>query len=455
MKHLLFLSALVVILFSCKKEVSQNAHGSSFLSNIKYQLKDSISANDFEQLDFNNTVITNYIDNDLSLLRIPFTNKNIAADFVLLRIEKNQRFSLGKIINLTRNKSDLSSKGLLQFNGNINIFSLKRNLITTSLITNGYIEAFNNSKNITSKEAVVELTKLPEIIIYCRYPSSGKYASMTDFFNLHNIFSGSGGGTNGTGAGGYTGVGSGGYYSAGNPFGTSGGHGGGGGSPAPNNEEPILIDYEPVENLAAIEIQKYLNCFSSVPDAGSTCTIKILTDIPVDKDPNAFFDWPNGSPGHTFLQITKVNGNQSVQQNIGFYPIKGWKNALTTAPTDGKFVDNYGHEFNASLTMELTPEKFQHTLTYIQYLANFRKYDIDEYNCTDFALEVFNYQRGGNQLTIPMYDIPGGTAINGTATPQGLYQKLTAMKQLGNADSKNITIPGVKGFAGSSNGPCN
>ena len=71
MKHLLFISAMVVILFSCKKEISQNADSSSLISKIKYQLKDSISANDFEQLDFNNTVITNYIDNDLSFLRIP------------------------------------------------------------------------------------------------------------------------------------------------------------------------------------------------------------------------------------------------------------------------------------------------------------------------------------------------------------------------------------------------
>ena len=86
MKHLLFLSALVVVLFSCKKEISQNADSSSLISKIKYQLEDSVSANDFQQLDFNNTVITNYIDNDLSLLRIPFTNKSIATDFLLLKI---------------------------------------------------------------------------------------------------------------------------------------------------------------------------------------------------------------------------------------------------------------------------------------------------------------------------------------------------------------------------------
>ena len=465
MKHLLFISALGMILFSCKKEISQNPNSISLLTNIRYQLKDSISTNDFQQLDFNNTLITNYSDNNLSFLRIPFTNKSIATDFLLLKIEKNEFFSRGKIINIYKDQTDRSPRTFLQFNGNINIFSLDRNHITHSIITNGYIEAFNTAvKNNILKEAVVEIPLMPDVVIICTYPTSGGI-STSDWYNLQNMLSGggssagSGGSGNSGGFGGeYGNSGGGGYYFPSKPNNNAaenGGNYGGGGGVIPKNSTSVLIDYESVEILPAIDLKKYLDCFNNIPDAGATCTIKILTDIPVDKDPNAFFDWANGSPGHTFLQITKVNGNQSVQQNIGFYPIKGWKTVLTTAPTEGKFADNYGHEFNASLTMDLTPEKLQHTLTHIQNLANFIKYDIDEYNCTDFALDVFNYQRGGNQLTIPMYDIPGGTAIKGTATPQGLYQKLTAMKQLGDVDSKNITIPGVKGFAGHSNGPCN
>ena len=462
MKHLLFISALVVILFSCNKEISQNLKSFSLISNIKHQLKDSISANDFLQLDFNNSVITNNTDKDLSLLRIPFTNKSIATDFLLLKIEKNQFFSKGKIINIYKDQTDLSPKTLLRFNGRINIFSLDRNHITASAITNGYIEAFNTTfRNNILKEAVVEIPLMPDVVIICNYPPSGGGYSLSDLYNLQNMLSGSGSsgssGSTGEFDGGYSSNGGGGYYYLSNPnnnAGENGGNNGGGGSIIPKNSTSVLIDYESAEILPTIDLKKYLNCFNNIPDAGATCTIKILTDIPVDKDPNAFFDWANGSPGHTFLEITKVNGKQSVQQNIGFYPIKGWKTVLTTAPTEGKFADNYGHEFNASLTMDLTPEKLQHTLTHIQNLANFIKYDIDEYNCTDFALDVFNYQRGGNQLTIPMYDIPGGTATKGTATPQGLYQKLTTMKQLGDVDSKNVTIPGLKGFAGHSNGPC-
>ena len=106
--------------------------------------------------------------------------------------------------------------------------------------------------------------------------------------------------------------------------------------------------------------------------------------------------------------------------------------------------------------MTLTPEKFQKTLNHIQVLADVIKYDIAMSNCTDFALDVFNFQRGANQLTIPPFGIPGTSAPHGTKTPQALYRKLKAMSEtINDPESKNVTVPGVKGFAGNSNGPCN
>ena len=155
MKHLLFISALGMILFSCKKEISQNPNSISLLTNIRYQLKDSISTNDFQQLDFNNTLITNYSDNNLSFLRIPFTNKSIATDFLLLKIEKNEFFSRGKIINIYKDQTDRSPRTFLQFNGNINIFSLDRNHITHSIITNGYIKCSSRRAMRVSRSSYV------------------------------------------------------------------------------------------------------------------------------------------------------------------------------------------------------------------------------------------------------------------------------------------------------------
>jgi hypothetical protein len=462
MKHLLSVIVLSFILFSCKKEIPERFNDIHSFNSIKLQLKDSLSTDDFQQLDFINTVGDKIDKAAFSFLRIPFFNKSIKSDFVLLKVETNGNFSAGKIFHIIKDEQSLSKKVLNKYNGRINIQSLERKLLTSSFITNGYVDAFHVKNNTAqSKESVVEIPLMPEVIIVCTIPGSGG-GSSSDYYNLQSLFSsGGGGGDSNSPMGGSSAGGnqnSGGYYS-------NSGCGGGGNIPAGGtlggsgetfiNKYPLLVDFELTENLPAIDINKYLKCFSSIPDAGATCDIEIMTDIPVDKDPGKFFDWTNGSPGHTFLKFTKTNGSQIMQQNIGFYPVTGWKNILTPAPTDSKFVDNAGHEFNASLSMNLTPENFQSTLTHMLYLSHFVKYDIDDYNCTDFALEVFNYRRGSDKLTIPMFDIPGGMAPNGTATPQGLYIKLKALKESGGAGASKVTLPGYKGFAGGSNGPCN
>jgi hypothetical protein len=468
MKKLLFIFFTGFILVSCKKDTAKEFDSSLLLSDIKLQLKDSISTNDYHQLDFNNSFVTNNQHPGQSILKIPFKNKSIAEDFILLNVEKNNHFSFGKIINLTKTENQTASVNF-EFYGHVEIFSLNRKIMISSDIAKGYVEAFRNAeKNKNLKKQIVVIPLMPDVVIICTYPAYEGGITTSEWYNLQSFITGGGSGgstgTNGSGgfeSGGNDGSGtgaSGGYYSQANPYNNNAGNGGdnaGGGGATPIIDEPILIDYELAENLPKIDITKYLQCFSSVPDDGATCTIKILTDIPVDSDPTAFFDWKNGSPGHTFIQLTKVNGSMSVQQNIGFYPVSGWKNIISNAPVEGKFADNDGHEFNASLVMNLTPEKLKKTITHIQYLANFVKYDIDDYNCTDFALDVFNYQRGGMQLEIPLYNIPGGEAAKGTASPHGLYKKLITIKELGNEDSENVMIPGVKGFAGSSNGPCN
>ncbi len=118
------------------------------------------------------------------------------------------------------------------------------------------------------------------------------------------------------------------------------------------------------------------------------------------------------------------------------------------------FVDNSDHEYNAGIKMELTPDQLKSTLNQMSKLASRVKYDIDEYNCTDFALDVFNYSRPANPLEIPKYHLTASTAPDGSNTPQGLYKKLVQMQGV-SVESPNITIPRVKQWAAKSNVPCN
>ena len=444
-KQLFILFSIFVFIASCKKESTPQIVDNLLPEIIKSYLKDSLSTNDFKALDFTSSTVCNY-NGGTSIYIIPFVNNQRTQNFVAVKIINAENIYQAKIIELIANNDERSGPKIRSFNGSISIQSLDRRTVMNSPIVNGYISSWHQVKmEAVEREeiAIVQVVDLPDVVMVAYLPTSGYGISTSELLNMSAILGGGSWGGNS-------------YYQGINYFSKGGGNGGGvGGGVSKAPSTPVKIDFETGNENPAIDIAKYLKCFGNVPDAGSKCTIRILTDIPVDSDPSTFFDYTTGSPGHTFIQITKATESQSVQQNIGFYPVTGWKTFTTPAPVDGKLVDNAGHEFNASLSMNLSPQDFQSVLTHISYLSRFIKYDIDDYNCTDFALDVFNYRRGGNQLAIPKYDLPGGQAPAGTSTPQGLYQKLDEMKKQGGADANKIVIPGVKGFAGESHGPCN
>lgn len=445
MRHLIPILFSLTVLVSCQKEIKVQNENEVYLQNVKTSLKDSLSGDDYSILDFDRAVLTTIKDDEVLLLRVPFKNKLIRNDFVLLQTKQNGSIARGKIIHLDGGEHLVNTSGnkAFSFDGNIKVSSLDRKFKMQSEIVNGYISAFHPQERGESLGGVEEL---PEVVIVCGGNSSGGGISWSDWislmslFNDINYFS---------------------YYS--NMDGSGGGGGGGSSSGGGSNNNinggitttsSIHIDYDSYVSHPAIDISSYLKCFGTVPDAGASCSITIYTDIPVNGDPSEFFNWQTGSPGHTFLSFSKSNGGQSVQQVFGWYPAQSWEAMTTPAPIDGKFVDDAGHEFNGSLTISVTPQQLQSAITQVLYLSHSIKYDVDEYNCTDFALQIFNYVRDPrNIIEIPMYDIPGGMAPNGTATPNGLYDRLKDMKAANGADAANINLPLV-GWAGNGHGAC-
>jgi hypothetical protein len=452
MKHLNFLLIFfTLVIGSCKKEDSFVSKEPELLSKVKASLKDSLTANDLANLDLRRVYLSEMKDNQF--MRIPFAGKKIENDFVLVQLNKDGSVAKGRIIHIegAAQKNSVGRTEHYSFEGSIEISSLQRKVITSSAIEKGSIKAFHTAEQ-RSETLQPGIPVLPEVVIMCYIDAGG--ISFSDWCSLQSLLG------NGSGSGSSA------YYNCFDPS-YGGGYGNVGypvGSGQPSNgvgnepivyTEPVQIGYEDQYSNPAIEIQKYVNCFNAIPDAGATCSMTIFTDIPVNGDPTKFFDWSNGSPGHTFIQFQKYNGSQSVSQNIGFYPQSGWKEALTPSPVEGKLVNNEYHEFNASYQISISPAQLQTGLTRMLYLANFVQYDIDDYNCTDWALDVFNNAAGVSQrLDIPRFDIPGGMAPNGTSTPNGLYIKLQQMKQAGGSNTQGITIPLI-GWAGASKGPCN
>ncbi len=128
------------------------------------------------------------------------------------------------------------------------------------------------------------------------------------------------------------------------------------------------------------------------------CIIELFTDIPVDDSPSALFTWAGGSPGHSFLKITKSSEGKSISQNVGFYPEMSFKSMATTAPIPAKFVDNAYHEYNATIKMSITTSQLDKVLNAIQVTAKTVKYDVDDYNCTNFAIDIFNMVRSTDPI---------------------------------------------------------
>lgn len=449
MQKLILFCFLAVMIISCQKEVQISKPPNDY-PELKRSLADSLLVSDFNALDFSR--ISRSAHGDVTLLRVAFKGKKMSESFVLIEVSPSGTIKRGRIVSLAGNNEKET------FNGTLLLKSLKGVTIEETGIVRGY--RVNNKAMLREQVLVVPdpYVELPEVIVVASYPPSGGISWSSWMYLMSFLDDGGGGGW-------------GGWYSGGDPFAGGGGGGGGGtgGSgnsggyvPPPNDpngpvsvidDEMMEVDFESQYGDPAIDLDKYLKCFDNIPDAGATCKITIHSDVPVDSDPTKIFDWSAGSPGHTWIRIEKTgaNGSGSASQHIGFYPKTGWKTILTDAPLDGKFVDNGSHEFNASYEVSVSPENLKSAIMRIRQLRNV-KYDIDDYNCTDWAIEVWRSAVNPSiWFDIPRFHMPGSLSPNGTSTPQGLYVKI---KELQDAGVQGASVP-VIGWSASSTGPCN
>ncbi len=197
---------------------------------------------------------------------------------------------------------------------------------------------------------------------------------------------------------------------------------------------------------SGIDLEKYMNCFNQIPSAGATFTVKLCADIPVNDDPYKINTLSSG--GHVFLTLTKSNGENSISQTVGFYPQNGTF-AFLGLPQPSKVVNDEIHEYNASLKMDVSEANFLSIVN--TALANqSSSYDINNYNCADFALNSFNAGRN-NPLNIPDTYTSIGAFFG--KTPVGLYRKLKNMKTHNDPENDNIEIGTFT--SPQSHGPCN
>jgi len=453
MKKYIYLTLLSFIFFACKKQDQQNIpantnQNQSYLANVKAYLKTNLYDTDYVKVDFNNSVLSKQGTD--WFLRIAFLNRKLSRDFILLQTDSIGNCKRGKFVHIRRDSTDMKT-----FNGKISIANFQH-VATVKKVTENVsatedcVVAEEELDADDCEAAVVPSCSgcLPEVIVVGYISSGGGGGgsiSYGDYLNLVSLASGGASTSSGTsGSGGGSGSSNGtssGIYS---PVVVPG-------KPAALQPSPdIMINYETSANNPAIDVPTFMKCFSTIPDAGATCSVTIYADLPVNDNPQYIFNILTGATGHSFLQLTKSNATQSVTQIIGFTTSKPL--AVLGFPVAGKIVNNAGHKWNASLTMSLTPAQLQTEINAVNAFGSNQQYDMWEHNCVDYTTSIINQVRPGNPLEVGLtLDPSTGDSYN---TPQGLYIALDQLKQMNGPDAKNITLD-VVNHAGTSHGPCN
>jgi hypothetical protein len=136
------------------------------------------------------------------------------------------------------------------------------------------------------------------------------------------------------------------------------------------------------------------------------------------------------------------------------YAVRGL--SITGLYVQSKIKDDgvESHEYDASFTLpNISQLDFQTVENMAINLAGSQEYSLYNYNCTDYALQVFNSILVNNPITVPDW-IGSFTGINFGTTPNGLYNTLVGMKTFApGVNNPNVSV-GPK-YAPASAGACN
>lgn len=207
-----------------------------------------------------------------------------------------------------------------------------------------------------------------------------------------------------------------------------GSHGGGGsGNPGNGTVNKKKPEFYQLVTDPAISLQSRFNCFDNIPDAGATYSVTLSADLIVNDDAFELVD-DSWECGHAFITMTKTNGNQSSTQSFGFYPEPPIL-SLSTGPVGSKLNDNGDHDYDSAMTMSGISAADFKMLQIVALNKAHSSYDINDYNCTNYAMDVFNSIRDAQyQITIDDW-VYGG--VNFGKTPNGLYLKMIDLKNNG------------------------
>ena len=174
------------------------------------------------------------------------------------------------------------------------------------------------------------------------------------------------------------------------------------------------------QNLA-----QYFQCFSPLDDHGKYF-IRLCGDIPDNDNPDRIH--VRDEPGHVFLILEKRDHDFPEEATIkvfGFYPRRP-ASCLIFRNVRSQIMDNSERQYDVEVSMEISPEDFALILLRSQEFA-IKKYNLNKYNCYDYALGIFNSLPGIQKLPLTHVKFPSILGKGGS--PCGLYRDLQKLKK--------------------------
>ncbi|MGN7784865.1 hypothetical protein ACTJIJ_10070 [Niabella sp. 22666] len=199
------------------------------------------------------------------------------------------------------------------------------------------------------------------------------------------------------------------------------------GQPLDDGNIEEVVELEPSSNSEVVNLEKLLNCLMNLAkDSNNIYKITLYSDIPANGLPELALapdedDLSNFNPGHTFIRLSIMQNGTNYEQYFGFYPKTSLKGS-SSIPTASVIKNDRDHEYNASITRTIDVSTFYQTVSKaIQW--SIKDYDLDDYNCTDYAVGLFNTNNPNpliidEKIILPFYMNQDAT------TPQGLYKTL-------------------------------
>lgn len=184
-----------------------------------------------------------------------------------------------------------------------------------------------------------------------------------------------------------------------------------------------IPNHIPRPAYGGINLSQRFECFNPLSKA-AVYTVRLCADVPDNDHPNRVY--VNQETGHVFLIFEKREpaADTAVAQVFGFYPRRP-ASCIVFKNVRCEILDNSKRDYDAEVSKEVNAEDFQLLLQKAEQLAQ-KKYNLNRFNCYDYALAIFNSLPGIEPLPVTRVKFP--LIFGRGGSPCGLYKDLKKLK---------------------------